>query len=55
MWWGGIEPGDQSEATGTSAAGFWSSEPRRRRVRAAAHAGDRCGHATGQTEDDGEH
>jgi hypothetical protein len=31
----GIDSGDQSEATGTSAACFWSSEPCRRRVRAA--------------------
>jgi hypothetical protein len=50
----GIESGGQSELGSTSAAGFWSPEPRRRRVRMAAHAGDWCGGSTGREGDDGE-
>jgi hypothetical protein len=55
MQWCGIELGGQSEPGGTSAAGFRSSELRRRRIQAAAHAGDRCGSPTGREEDAGEH
>jgi hypothetical protein len=55
MRWCGIELGVQSEPGGTSATGFWSSEPRRWRVRAAAQAGDWCGSSTGREGDDGEH